>query len=183
MTLILLIIFLVFIVLGIPIAFSMGLLTIIGLDQLNVDLMMIPQKMFAGIDVFTYLCIPLFVLASEIMSRCGLLKSIVRFCDALVGHIRGGLAHVNILASMLFAGISGSATADATGLGRIEMEMMNEAGYKKPFSASVTAASAIIGPIIPAVQYHDYLCCCCGKCICFRYVFGWYSSWRITGPV
>ena len=105
--------------------------------------------MFAGIDVFTYLCIPLFVLASEIMSRCGLLKSIVRFCDALVGHIRGGLAHVNILASMLFAGISGSATADATGLGRIEMEMMNEAGYKKPFSASVTAASAIIGPIIP----------------------------------
>lgn len=70
----------------------------------NGAMVIIPQKMFSGVYNFTYMCIPLFILASEIMSRCGLTMSIVKFCDTLVGHIRGGLAHVNILASMLFAG-------------------------------------------------------------------------------
>jgi TRAP transporter, DctM subunit len=148
--LLLLIVFLALIILGLPVFFSMGLITVFGLKSLGVNnMVVVAQKMFAGIDNFTYLCIPLFVLAGEVMSRCGMLSSIVRFCDSLVGHIRGGLAHVNVLGSMLFAGISGSATADATGLGRIEIEMMDEAGYDTPFSAAVTAASAIIGPIIP----------------------------------
>lgn len=141
--------FLFVIILGVPIGFSMGFMTIAAFEIGNGPLITMAQKMYSGINNFTYLCIPLFILAGEIMSRCGLTMSIVKFCDTMVGHIRGGLAHVNIMASMLFAGISGSATADATGLGRIEMEMMTKAGYTKEYSAAVTAASAIIGPIIP----------------------------------
>ncbi len=146
---VLLIIFLVVVILGIPISFAMGFMTISAFTLGDGAMVIIPQKMFSGVYNFTYMCIPLFILASEIMSRCGLTMSIVKFCDTLVGHIRGGLAHVNVLASMLFAGISGSATADASGLGRIEMEMMTKAGYKPEYAASVTAASAVIGPIIP----------------------------------
>lgn len=145
----LLAIFLAVIILGVPIGFAMGFLTIAAFTIGEGALVILPQKMFSGIYNFTYLCIPLFILASEIMSRCGLTMSIVKFCDSLVGHIRGGLAHVNVLASMFFAGISGSATADATGLGRIEIEIMEKAGYERSYAASVTAASAIIGPIIP----------------------------------
>lgn len=146
---ILLVIFLIVVVLGVPIGLAMGFLTISAFTIGGGSLVILPAKMYSGVNNFTYLCIPLFIFASEIMSRCGLTMSIVKFCDTLVGHIKGGLAHVNILASMLFAGISGSATADATGLGRIEMEMMEGAGYKRDYSAAVTAASAIIGPIIP----------------------------------
>ncbi|MCI8375014.1 MAG: TRAP transporter large permease [Lachnospiraceae bacterium] len=146
---ILLVIFLLVVVLGVPIGFAMGFMTISAFTLGDGAMVIIPQKMFSGVYNFTYMCIPLFILASEIMSRCGLTMSIVKFCDTLVGHIRGGLAHVNVLASMMFAGISGSATADATGLGRIEMEMMTKAGYEARYSASVTAASAIIGPIVP----------------------------------
>ena len=136
-------------ILGVPIGFSMGFLTIAAFEVGNGPLITLAQKMYAGINNFTYLAIPLFIFAAEIMSRCGLTMSIVKLCDALVGHIRGGLAHVNILGSMLFAGISGSATADASGLGKIEIEMMEKAGYRKEYAAAITAASAIIGPIIP----------------------------------
>lgn len=148
--LILLLIFIGTIVLGLPIFFSMGIITITGLNSLGMtNLQVIAQKMFSGIDNFTYLCIPLFVLSGEIMSRCGMLSSLEDFCTSLVGHIRGGLAQVNVLGSMLFAGISGSATADMTSLGKIEIEMMTEAGYDRVYSTTVTAASAIIAPIIP----------------------------------
>ena len=146
---VLLIIFLAVVIIGVPISFAMGFMTLSSFTIAGGSMVIIPQKMFSGVYNFTYMCIPLFILASEIMSRCGLTMSIVKFCDTLVGHIRGGLTHVNIMASMLFAGISGSATADASGLGRIEMEMMTKAGYKPSYSAAVTAASAIIGPIIP----------------------------------
>ena len=141
--------FLVVLLLGVPIGFSMGFLTIAAFEVGNGPLITLAQKMYAGINNLTYLAIPLFIFAAEIMSRCGLTMSIVKLCDALVGHIRGGLAHVNILGSMLFAGISGSATADASGLGKIEIEMMEKAGYRKEYAAAITAASAIIGPIIP----------------------------------
>ena len=104
--------FLVVLLLGVPIGFSMGFLTIAAFEVGNGPLITLAQKMYAGINNFTYLAIPLFIFAAEIMSRCGLTMSIVKLCDALVGHIRGGLAHVNILGSMLFAGISGSATAE-----------------------------------------------------------------------
>lgn len=145
----LLILFLVIIMIGAPISVAMGFITIGSFLTTGGSLISIPQKMFSGIDNFTYLSIPLFILASEIMSHCGLTRSLSEMCYTLVGHIKGGLAQVNVLGSMLFAGVSGSATADATGLGRVEIEMMSEAGFQKEYSASVTAASAIIGPIIP----------------------------------
>ena len=147
--LILLLIFIAIMLLGIPVGFGMGALTVIAFKMLGGDLSMIPQKLFAGIDTYTYVCILLFILSADIMSVGGITRAIVIFCEKLVGHIRGGLAHVNILASMLFAGLSGSAAADAAGLGPIEIQMMTEGGYDREFSSSVTAASAIIGPIIP----------------------------------
>ena len=146
---ILLVIFLILIAIGVPVAFSMGLVTMFACVSLGGAMEIIPTKMVMGINNFTFLCIPLFVLAGEIMSISGITKRIVDFSKNLVGHITGGLAHVNILASMLFAGLSGSATADAAGLGPIEIAMMEEGGYDRDFSSAVTAASAILGPIIP----------------------------------
>jgi tripartite ATP-independent transporter DctM subunit len=148
-SLILFILFILLILIGVPISFAMGSASVVGFYLLGGNFQIIPTKMFTGIDNFTFMAIPLFVLASDIMSAGDITKRIVQFCNHLVGHVRGGLAHVNILSSMLFAGITGSATADAAGLGSIEIEMMREAGYNDDFSAGVTAASAIIGPIIP----------------------------------
>lgn len=149
MALWLLILFITIMLMGIPVGFGMGALTVIAFTMLGGDLSMIPQKMFAGIDTYTYVCILLFILSADIMSVGGITKSIVIFCEKLVGHISGGLAHVNVLSSMLFAGLSGSAAADAAGLGPIEIQMMTDGGYDREFSSSVTAASAIIGPIVP----------------------------------
>ncbi len=141
--------FLLLIMLGVPISFAMGCITIAGFYFTGGSMMIISQKLFSGMDNFTYLCIPLYILASEIMASGKLTEKIVHFCDNLAGHVTGGLAHVNIMASMLFAGISGSATADASGLGRIEIDIMDKAGYPRAYAGAVTAASAIIGPIIP----------------------------------
>ncbi len=149
MALALLIGFLVVVLIGVPIGFAMGFITIASFAALGGSMLIIPQKLFSGVDNFTYLCIPLFILASEIMSSGKLTEKIIHFSNCLVGHVSGGLAHVNIMASMFFAGISGSATADASGLGPIEIEMMEKGGYSRDYSAAVTAASAIIGPIIP----------------------------------
>ena len=149
MMLLMLVIFLVLMLIGTPVGFAMGSLTNISFAILGGDQSMISQKLFSGIDTYTYVCILLFILAADLMSVGGITASIVNFCEKLVGHIRGGLAHVNILASMLFAGLSGSAIADASGLGPIEIQLMTDGGYDRVFSAAVTSASAIIGPIIP----------------------------------
>lgn len=145
----LLIVFLVIILIGTPVGFAMGSLTNISFLVLGGDQSMIVQKMFSGIDTYTYVCVLLYILATDLMTVGGITNAIVHFCETLVGHIKGGLAHVNVLGSMLFAGLSGSAIADASGLGPIEIELMTRGGYKRDFSACVTAASAIIGPIIP----------------------------------
>ncbi len=149
MALALLVGFLIVVLIGVPIGFAMGFITIASFSALGGSILIIPQKLFSGVDNFTYLCIPLFILASEIMSSGKLTEKIIHFCNCLVGHITGGLAHVNVMASMFFAGLSGSATADASGLGPIEIEMMEKGGYPRDYAAAVTAASAIIGPIIP----------------------------------
>lgn len=151
MSVLLLIGFLFLVVIGLPIGFAMGTITVIAFWVLGFGRMMmiVAQKLSSGTDNFVFLCIPLYILAAEIMASGKLTEKIVHFCDTLVGHITGGLAHVNVLASMLFAGISGSATADASGLGKIEIDIMDRAGYPREFSGAVTAASAIIGPIIP----------------------------------
>ena len=145
----LLVLFLAIMLIGTPVGFAMGALTNISFGILGGDQSMVAQKLFSGIDSYTYVCILLFILATDLMSVGGITNAIVNFCEKLVGHIKGGLAHVNVMASMLFAGLSGSAIADASGLGPVEIQLMTDGGYDRTFSAAVTAASAIIGPIIP----------------------------------
>nr|WP_254438126.1 TRAP transporter large permease [Ruegeria arenilitoris] len=146
----LIILFFATLFLGVPVAFTMG---IAGISAIFIDGSLNPlvatQRMFAGIDSFPLMAVPFFILASELMTACGLTNALLRFANALVGHVRGGLGHVNILVSMLFAGISGSALADAAGPSAIVMRMMREAGYEKNYAGALSAATATIGPIIP----------------------------------
>lgn len=143
------IVFLVLLFLGLPIAFCLGISSLVYLWLAGIPLMVIPQKMYSGIDVFVLLCIPGFILAGNLMNRGGISDRIIRFCNALVGHIQGGLAQANIVASMIFAGISGTAVADTASLGAILIPAMKKEGYDADFSCAVTAASSTIGPIIP----------------------------------
>ena len=110
---------------------------------------MITSRLVVGADRFTLLAIPFFILAGKFMNAAGVTDRIFNFAKTLVGHIPGGLAHANVLASIFFAGMSGAAVADAGGLGTIEIEAMKKDGYDVGFSAAVTAASSTIGPIIP----------------------------------
>lgn len=136
---------------GVPIAFAVGIMSM-GLmyGAGGVDfLMLVPQRMFAGVSIFTIMAIPFFFLAAELMTASGILDDLVEFADAVVGRLRGGLAHVNVLASAFFAGISGSAISDVAGLGAIEIRAMTAAGYDKRFATALTVASSLIGPIVP----------------------------------
>jgi len=141
--------FILLLLLGIPVGFAIGVLSTSTFIILGKSLLTIPQKMFTGIDIFTFLAIPLFILAGQIMNASEISKRILTFSNNLVGHITGSLSLVNVLASMLFAGLTGSAVSDAAGLGSIEIPMMLEGGYDLDFSAAITAASAVLGPIIP----------------------------------
>jgi tripartite ATP-independent transporter DctM subunit len=114
----------------------------------QVSLWLLPQRMFTGVDSFVFMAIPFFILAGELMTTSGILDRLVKFTDALVGHIRGGLAHVNIVASMIFAGISGSAVADAAALGSVLIPSMTKE-YDVDFGSGVCAGASTIGPIIP----------------------------------
>lgn len=136
--------------LNIPVAYAMLLAAIFYLTVLDqVPLIVVAQQAAAGTDQFLLLAIPFFFLAAELMGVGGSLQRLMDFSHALVGHFRGGLGQVNILSSMMFAGMTGSAIADAAGPGRIEIEMMRRAGYDIGFTAAITGASATIGPIIP----------------------------------
>ncbi len=136
--------------LGVPVAFTMGLSSLVAVLFNNaLNPLIIPQRAFFGIDSFPLMAVPFFILAAELMSVAGLTAALLRFANALVGHLRGGLGHVNVLVSMLFAGISGSALADAAGPSAIVMRMMREAGYEKNYAGALSAATATIGPIIP----------------------------------
>ena len=142
--------FLVTLVSGVPVAFCLALTSLVFLLLMgSVPLHLIPQRMFTGMDSFPVMAVPFFILAGDLMNAAGITEKIVRFASVLVGSIRGGLAHVNVVASMFFAGVSGSAVADAAALGSILIPAMEEDGYDKTFAASVTAAAAVIGPIIP----------------------------------
>ena len=141
--------FIVLLVIGTPIAVSIGASAIIGCLWLEYPLMVIGQKMVSGIDSFLLIAIPLFVLAGNLMNAGKITEKIFNFAKELVGWIPGGLGHANVVASIIFAGMSGSAAADAGGLGTIEMEAMTKNGYDKEFSAAITAASSVIGPIFP----------------------------------
>jgi tripartite ATP-independent transporter DctM subunit len=113
------------------------------------SLQMIASRMYAGIDLFVLMAIPFFILAGEIMNHCGITDRLIKFVDFVIGRVRGGLAHANIYSSILFAGITGAAVADVAALGSIFIPAMEKQGYTRKFSAMITAASSIIGPIIP----------------------------------
>lgn len=142
--------FAVLVAIEMPVAFAMGLSSIVTIAITQpIPLSIVVQRMGTGLDSFVLIAIPLFVLAGHLMNRAGIAERIFAFADALVGHLRGGLAHVNVVASMIFAGMSGVAQADAAGLGVVEVNAMRREGYDPAFAAAVSASSAIIGPIIP----------------------------------
>jgi tripartite ATP-independent transporter DctM subunit len=143
------VIFIILLVIGVPISVSIGASAVAGCLALDYPLMVIGQKMVSGIDSFLLIAIPLFVLAGNLMNAGKITEKIFNFAKELVGWIPGGLGHANVVASVIFAGMSGSAAADAGGLGTIEMEAMTSNGYDREFSAGVTAASSVIGPIFP----------------------------------
>lgn len=149
MEVILFIVFFLLLIFGIPVAFCLGISSMFYLFLAEIPLVVIPQKMYAGIDSFTLLCIPGFVLAGNLMNSGGITERIIKFCNAFVGHIRGGLGLANIGSSMVFAGISGTALADTASIGGIMIPAMKKQGYGADYSVAVTAASSTIGPIIP----------------------------------
>ncbi len=137
-------------ILGVPIAFAIGASAIvcIMMDG-SLAAMIVPQRMFVMMDSFSLMAIPLFILAGELMGEAGITKRIVRFASALLGHLRASLAHITVLASMLMAGISGSASADTAAMGTLMIPAMEEEGYEPDLAACVVACGGIIGPIIP----------------------------------
>ena len=159
--------FFILLFLNVPVATVMGITSVVYLILDGKDLLIVAQRMFAGVDSFTLMAIPLYIFAGEIMNRCGITKRIFNLASEMVGFLPGGLAQVNVLASTLFAGISGSTSADVASLGVMEIAGMNEAGYSRPYSTAVTAASATIGSIIPPsilmVLYSSLTGVSCGK--------------------
>jgi len=132
-----------------PIAFSLGLACLVYVVFKGIPLIILPTKMYSGIDVFVLLSIPGFILAGNLMNFGGLTEKIISFCNHLLGHIRGGLSLANIGSSMLFAGISGTAVSDTASIGSIMIPAMKKEGYGAGFSCAVTASSSTVGPIIP----------------------------------
>ncbi len=141
--------FFVLLFLGAPVFVVLGLPSALYLVIEGLPLELVPQRFFTGIDIFLLLAIPLFMLAGDVMNAGHLTDRLVEFSQAVIGKVRGGLAMVNVLTSMFFAGITGSAVADASAIGSMMIPMMSKQGYPKTFSVAVTAASSIIGPIIP----------------------------------
>lgn len=142
----------IMLILGAPVIFAIGMAALsyflIKPEMLS-SLSMYTERFYEGMTSFVFLAIPLFILVGELLSQGKMMDQLVRFAEMLVGRFRGGLAHVNILGSMLFGGVSGSGLADISALGPIQVKMMSKAGYKKEFAGALTATSAIQGPIIP----------------------------------
>jgi tripartite ATP-independent transporter DctM subunit len=138
--------------LGVPIAMSLGLTGLVAFfieqgTRMNVP--MIAQRMMYGINNFVLLAVPLFILSARLMNTAGITTRLFNFATTLVGFLPGGLGHANCVASLVFAGMSGAAVADAAGLGQVELKAMDEAGYDREFSVAITGASSTIGPIFP----------------------------------
>lgn len=145
----LLIVFLVLVFAGVPIAYAMGLSAILSLIVLDVPLAVFFTRTIASINSSSLLAIPFFILAGDILTVGGISRRLIAFANASLGWARGGLAMVNVAASMLFAGVSGSAAADTVAVGGVMIPAMKRSGYDPGFSVAVTAASSTIGPIIP----------------------------------
>ncbi|SHM68523.1 TRAP transporter large permease [Rhizobacter sp. OV335] len=150
MTAVFKLVFLVFMGAGVPVAIAMAAAVLLFvLLSGNTPPFVVIHRMVGGIDSFPLLAVPFFILAGNLMNVAGITTRIYNFSLALVGWLRGGLAHVNIVGSVIFAGMSGTAIADAAGLGTIEIKAMKDHGYSTEFAVGVTAASATLGPIIP----------------------------------
>ena len=137
------------ILIGLPVAVAMGVVTTIALSTTSVPYAVIPMQMFAGMENFVFIAMPLFMIAGELMNRSGIAEDLIELASSIVGSIRGGLAMVNVGASMLFAEISGSAVADVAAQGTILIPQMERRGYPRAFAAAITSASASIAIIIP----------------------------------
>ncbi|MFC6907184.1 TRAP transporter large permease [Halalkalicoccus tibetensis] len=137
---------------GVPVAVAMGITSIIVMVSPlggGFNLGTISNQLLFGLNSFSLLAIPFYLLLGRLMNYIGVTERIFRFANALVGQFRGGIAHVNVVASVIFSGMSGAAVADAAGLGRVEYTAMRDHGYDKKFSLGVTGASTIIGPLVP----------------------------------
>ncbi len=146
-----LIIFFVFLLFGMPVGFAMitsGFLYLISSGN-PMTIVMMPETIFTGINVYVLSAIPFFMLAGDIMNRVGISDRIINFSNLVIGRVRGGLAQVNVLASILFAGVTGVALGDIAALGSVFIPAMEKQGYDREFSAGITAASSLVGPIIP----------------------------------
>ena len=146
---ILMISFFVLVIIRLPVTFALIISTVLTMLYCKIPLMTMVQQMSKAVNSFSLLAIPFFILMGEIMGAGGISSRLLEFANVCVGHLRGGLAHVNILASMFFGGISGSAVADVSSLGTLEIPMMEKAGYDRPFATAVTVSSACQGLIIP----------------------------------
>ncbi len=143
--------FFVLILIGLPIGYVLGVAGVLGLLQVGGQnfLAMAPKRFFEGLDLFTFMAMPFFILAGEIMNRSGITDRLAAFADSLVGYLRGGLAHSNMVASVLFAGMTGAAVSDTAAFGNTLVPAMVQQGYSRPFACAVTVAGSIIGPTIP----------------------------------
>ncbi|HSB78757.1 MAG TPA: TRAP transporter large permease [Candidatus Methylomirabilis sp.] len=143
-------VFLVCVLIRIPIAFAMGIsIFFASMVSERIPMVIVTSRMFAGLDSFPMMAIPFFLLAGNVMNASGMTDRLFAFSNCLVGHLRGGLGHVTVVAAMIVAGMSGSALAEAGGLGIIAIKAMRDRGYDGPFSAALMASAATIGPIIP----------------------------------
>jgi len=150
MLLVLAVVFIVLLFLGMPVAFAMLVADLVTIWYIgDLPWVIVPSKLFLSLNSFPLMAVPFFILAGEIMNRGGITTRIVQFALALVGHFRGGLAHVNVVSNMLMAGVSGSAAADASAIGSMLIPSMVRAGYPPRFSVGLTAAASTMGPIIP----------------------------------
>ena len=149
MILLLIIVFVLCLFIRFPIAYAIAISCLVYIVIKGIPIIIIPLKMYSGIDVFVLLSIPGFILAGNLMNHGGITEKIIEFCNHLFGHVRGGLSLANIGASMLFAGISGTAVSDTASIGTVMIPAMEKEGYKTDFSCAVTAASSTVGPIIP----------------------------------
>lgn len=138
-------------IIGTPIGFSIGIAGLVGILEMGgaQNLGVGPSRMFNSLDNFPFLAMPFFILAGEIMNATGITSRLMQFANVLVGHFRGGLAQANMVASVMFAGLTGAATADAAAFGRTLVPEMTKQGYPRDFACAVTAAGSIIGPTIP----------------------------------
>ena len=141
--------FVVTLALGVPVAVCLGLSSLAYILSAGLPVVIIPQRMFAGMDVFVLLCIPGFILAGNLMNFGGITERIIRLANALVGWMRGGLAMANVADSMMFGGVSGTAVADVAATGSVMIPGMKRSGYPGDFAAAITAASSTVGPMIP----------------------------------